>query len=117
MIGQGSRRSPVRAACAGRPALVDAAVVVRPGVAIDDQTGVARDDMLRLEERARPGWLDARADFPFLAVGELPLAAEFLLRAGAAAIDSLVLQQRPVIFFPAGVVGFPCAGLVAPPPA
>jgi CRISPR-associated protein Csx10 len=80
---------PVRAACRDRPALLAAAVVVRPGVAIDDRTGVARDDMLRLEERARPGWLETRAEFPFLDEPELPLAAEFLLRAGAAAVDSL----------------------------
>jgi CRISPR-associated protein Csx10 len=80
---------PVRAACSGRPALLAAAVVVRPGIAIDDQTGVASDDMLRLEERARPGWLETRADFPFLRDPELPAAAEFLLRAGAAAVDSL----------------------------
>jgi CRISPR-associated protein Csx10 len=80
---------PVRAACRGRPALLAAAVLMRPGVAIDDETGVARDDMLRLEERARPGWLQAEADFPFLAGSDLPEAAEFLLRAGAVAIDSL----------------------------
>jgi CRISPR-associated protein Csx10 len=79
---------PVRAACQGRPALIEAAVLVRPGVAIDDRTGVARDDMLRLEERARPGWLESRADFPFLADQELPAPAEFLLRAGAAAVDA-----------------------------
>ena len=78
----------LRAACRTRPALREAAVVVRPGVAIDHRTGVARDDMLRIEERARPGVLTADAEFS-LDGGELPAAAELLLRAGAAAVDSL----------------------------
>lgn len=80
---------PVRAACRSRPALQAAAVLLRPGVAIDDETGIARDDMLRLEERARPAVLEATAEFPGLGDGELPRAAELLLRAGAAAIDGL----------------------------
>ena len=80
---------PVRAACENRPALLAAAVVVRPGVKIDDQAGVAVEDMLRAEERARPGWLESRADFPFLTDPELPVPAEFLLRAGAAVVDAL----------------------------
>jgi CRISPR-associated protein Csx10 len=79
----------VRAACQGKPPLLAAAVVVRPGVKIDDETGVASEDMLRVEERARPQWLEAEADFPFLTDPELPLAAEFLLRAGAAAVEAL----------------------------
>jgi CRISPR-associated protein Csx10 len=79
---------PVRAACRARPALRAAAVVMRPGVTIDDMTGVARDDMLRLEERARPGVLEANAVFT-TADGDVPVAAELLLRAGAAAVDAL----------------------------
>jgi CRISPR-associated protein Csx10 len=78
----------LRAACRSRPALRAAAATLRPGVAIDHQTGVARDDMLRVEERARPGLLTAEAEFA-VAGDELPAPAELLLRAGAAAIDSL----------------------------
>lgn len=79
----------VRAACRSRPALQAAAVLVRPGVALDNQTGTARDDMLRLEERARPGMLEASAEFALAGDGDLPRAAELLLRAGAAAVDGL----------------------------
>ena len=80
---------PMRAACRSRPALQAAAVLLRPGVAIDDETGIARDDMLRLEERARPGVLEAAVEFTVLGDSELPRAAELLLRAGAAAVDGL----------------------------
>jgi CRISPR-associated protein Csx10 len=79
----------VREACRGRPALQAAAVLLRPGVAIDNQTGIARDDMLRLEERARPGMLEAAAELALPDGGDLPRAAELLLRAGAAAVDGL----------------------------
>ncbi len=79
----------LRDACRGRPALLAAAVTVRPGVQIDEADGVAADDTLRLEERARPGILEARARFPFQAGGDVPAAAEFLLRAGAAIADGL----------------------------
>ena len=80
---------PVSAACRSRPALQAAAVLVRPGVALDNQTGTARDDMLRLEERARPAMLEASAEFALLGDGDLPRSAELLLRAGAAAVDGL----------------------------
>jgi CRISPR-associated protein Csx10 len=80
---------PVRRACRTHPALRAAAVLLRPGVAIDGETGVARDRMLRLEERARPGVLDAWAEFALPGGGDLPAAAELLLRAGAAAVDGL----------------------------
>ena len=80
---------PVRAACRSRPALQAAAVLVRPGVALDNQTGTARDDMLRLEERARPGMLEASAEFALPGDVDLPRSAELLLRAGAAAVDGL----------------------------
>ena len=80
---------PVRLACRSRPALQAAAVILRPGVAVSDETGVARDDMLRLEERARPGALEAVAEVAAPDGGDLPVAAELLLRAGAAAVDGL----------------------------
>lgn len=80
---------PVVQACRGRPALLAAAVTVRPGVAIDEESGTAKQDMLRLEERARPGLLEAQAEFPFGEGDALPTAAEFLLRAGAALVDRL----------------------------
>ena len=80
---------PVRDACRYRPALQAAAILLRPGVAIDDETGVAIDDMLRLEERARPGVLKSLAEFTTPDGGDLPAAAELLLRAGAAAVDGL----------------------------
>ncbi|MGH3156847.1 MAG: RAMP superfamily CRISPR-associated protein, partial [Streptosporangiaceae bacterium] len=79
----------LRDACRGRSALLAAAVLVRPGVAIDDYTGVASDDMLRVEERARPETLEAWAEFTAFDDDAVPLPAEFLLRAGATAIDGL----------------------------
>ena len=79
----------VRDACRNRPALRAAAVLLRPGVALDTVTGVARDDMLRLEERARPAILEAEAEFPGLDCDHAPRPAELLLRAGAAAVDAL----------------------------
>jgi CRISPR-associated protein Csx10 len=102
---------PVRAACRGRPALQAAAVLLRPGVAIDDETGTARDDMLRLEERARPATLEASAEFALSGDGDLPRAAELLLRAGAAAVDGLGGKRnrgagRCWILLP-GMPGFP----------
>lgn len=79
----------VRAACRARPARQAAAVLVRPGVMIDEESGVARDEMFRLEERARPAMLEAHAEFAVPGDGDLPVAAELLLRAGAAAVDGL----------------------------
>ena len=80
----------VSAAVGRRPALAAAAVVLRPGVAMDDETGVARDSTLRVEERARPAVLHARVQIGADGGGgDVPQAAELLLRAGAAAVDSL----------------------------
>ena len=110
----------VREACRRRPALQAAAVLLRPGVAIDDETGIARDDMLRMEERARPGLLEAAAEVSLPGGGELPPAAELLLRAGAAAVDGLGGKRnrgagRCWILLP-GMPGLP-AGAAAPVPA
>ena len=108
---------PVRAASRSRPALQAAAVLLRPGVAIDHETGVARDDMLRLEERARPGVLETTAEFTLPGDGELPQAAELLLRAGAAAVDGLGGKRnrgagRCWILLP-GMPGLPSAAMPA----
>lgn len=78
----------VAAAVRDKPALRQAAVTVRPGVEIDPRTDTAQEKMLRLEERARPGLLVARARFGCVE-DRVPVAAELLLRAGAAAVDGI----------------------------
>jgi len=79
----------LREAMAGKTALRDALVVLRPGVALDEESGTARDDMLRLEERALRGMvLHAAVTVPHVD-GGLPPAAELLLRAGARLVDAV----------------------------
>lgn len=103
------RLTPVRApgwlrqGVRGRPALAQAAVVLRPGVEIDDETGTAVDRRLRVEERAVRGLrLSAKAtvvmpgstggaasDDPDSGGVELPVPAELLLRAGARLVEAV----------------------------
>jgi CRISPR-associated protein Csx10 len=84
----------LRAAVRGRPALAQAAVVLRPGVAVCELTGTVKDGLLRLEERAIRG-SELRADVSIgvesdgSAGDPVPVPAEILLRAGARMVESV----------------------------
>jgi CRISPR-associated protein Csx10 len=84
---------PLRAAVRGRPALAQAAVVLRPGVTICDETGTAADGLLRLEERAiRGSKLVAEVSMApggSSSTDAMPVPAEILLRAGARLVESM----------------------------
>ncbi|MDG4771535.1 RAMP superfamily CRISPR-associated protein [Solwaraspora sp. WMMD792] len=77
----------------GQPTLAQAAVVLRPGVKIDDETGTAADRFLRVEERALRGMLlHARVSVAAAIPGDpdrLPAPAELLLRAGARLVEAV----------------------------
>ncbi|MFY1650697.1 RAMP superfamily CRISPR-associated protein [Solwaraspora sp. WMMB762] len=77
----------------GQPTLAQAAVVLRPGVKIDDETGTAADRFLRVEERALRGMrLYAQVSVAATIPGEpdrLPASAELLLRAGARLVEAV----------------------------
>jgi CRISPR-associated protein Csx10 len=84
----------LRAAVRTRPALAQAAVVLRPGVRIDDATGTAADRLLRVEERAiRDLRLHSTVSIVAGAatggVGVLAEPAELLLRAGARLVEAV----------------------------
>lgn len=81
----------LRAAVRHRPALAQAAVTLRPGVSIDDQSGTAADGLLRVEERAIRGLrLYAQASLASTSgAAELPEPAELLLRAGARLMEAI----------------------------
>ncbi|MGC5388569.1 RAMP superfamily CRISPR-associated protein [Micromonospora chalcea] len=88
----------LRAGVRGRPALAQAAVLLRPGVAIDDATGTAADRLLRVEERAiRSLQLHSRITVAMAGAGPdgsatpapLPVPAELLLRAGARLVEAV----------------------------
>lgn len=83
----------LRAGVRDRPGLAQAAVVLRPGVRIDDKTGTAADGLLRVEERAIRGMrlhsTVSVATGTAEDAGELPAPAELLLRAGARLVDAL----------------------------
>lgn len=94
---------PVRNALAGLDELSrhlarDATVTLRPGVQIDPKTGVAADNMFRVEERASYGlvvtadWLLAFDTLPPDA--PVPWEAEFLLRAAARLVDAVGGKRR-----------------------
>lgn len=73
----------------GWTALAQAAVVLRPGVKIDDATGTAADRYLRVEERAIRGLrLSTRVSVATDAES-LPFEAELLLRAGARLVEAV----------------------------
>lgn len=88
----------VRAALKGSEVAREATVLLRPGVRIDERTGVAVDDMFRIEERASAGLVvegDWRLRFPGLADEEpVPWEAEFLLRAAMSMVDSVGGKRR-----------------------
>ncbi|MBO4161471.1 RAMP superfamily CRISPR-associated protein [Micromonospora antibiotica] len=76
----------------------EAAVLLRPGVAIDADRHIAADDTFRIEERAATG-LTVTADwqlfFPGLPVGQpVPWEAELLLRAAARLVDAIGSKRR-----------------------
>ncbi|ROO60909.1 CRISPR-associated protein Csx10 [Micromonospora sp. Llam0] len=77
----------------GQPTLAQAAVVLRPGVKIDDETGTAADRFLRVEERALRGMrLHAQVSVAAAIPGDpdrLPAPAELLLRAGARLVEAV----------------------------
>ena len=76
--------------------LITAALVTRrPGVRIDRETGVAADDMLRIEERARAG-LTVTADWTarFGDDGPVPWQAELLLLAAARLVTEIGGKRR-----------------------
>jgi len=93
----------LRAGVRQRPALAQAAVVLRPGVTIDDETGTAADRLLRVEERAirglrlhaqvsitiSPSTGDPATDNSAAGLGQLPAPAELLLRAGARLVEAV----------------------------
>lgn len=88
----------LRTGVRGRPALAQAAVVLRPGVTIDDRTGTAADRLLRVEERAIRG-LRLHSQVSIVVAGpiggggdlagNLPEPAELLLRAGARLVEAV----------------------------
>ncbi|HEY6794204.1 MAG TPA: RAMP superfamily CRISPR-associated protein [Kineosporiaceae bacterium] len=79
----------LRDAVRGKDPLVEAMVLLRPGVALHPETGTAREDMLRLEERALGGLVLHGTAAVRGAEGGLPRPAELLLRAGARLVDAL----------------------------
>lgn len=81
--------SGLRAALRDKPDLIEATVLLRPGVALGNDTGTAAEDMLRLEERALRGTLLLATASVHVAGDELPAAAELLLRAGARFVEAL----------------------------
>ncbi|ROO61305.1 CRISPR-associated protein Csx10 [Micromonospora sp. Llam0] len=76
----------------------EAAVLLRPGVQIDQYRHTAADDMFRVEERAAVGLTvttDWQLSFAGLAVGELvPWEAELLLLAAARLVDAVGGKRR-----------------------
>lgn len=94
---------PVRAALAdldelSRHLARDATVTLRPGVQIDTRTGVAADNMFRVEERASSGLVvtaDWQLSFDTLPPdAPVPWEAEFLLRAAARLVDAVGGKRR-----------------------
>lgn len=86
---------PILAAAGSRPALAQAAVVLRPGVRISPidpdaiDTGTAADQFLRVEERALRGLtLIARVELAHPST-RIPEPAEILLRAGARMVEAI----------------------------
>ncbi|WJK36815.1 RAMP superfamily CRISPR-associated protein [Solwaraspora sp. WMMA2065] len=76
----------------------EAAVLLRPGVQIDQYRHTAADDMFRIEERAAVGLTvtaDWHLDFPGLDVGApVPWEAELLLLAAARLVDAIGGKRR-----------------------
>jgi CRISPR-associated protein Csx10 len=117
MLAIGPARLPddVADALRAHPALREAMVVHRPGVAIDPATGTALEDCLRLEERVTTGvTLSTRVEALRLHPGTpFPAEAEFLLRAGARLVDALGGKRSRG----AGRVALRLGPSVSPPPA
>jgi CRISPR-associated protein Csx10 len=91
----------LRAAIRGRQDIAgidDATVVLRSGIRVDPASGVADDDMLRVEERARAGltvagrWL---VHFAHLEDGQaVPWEAELLLLAASELVEAIGGKRR-----------------------
>jgi CRISPR-associated protein Csx10 len=81
-----------------RGVVSDALVLLRPGVSIDPATGIARDDMFRVEEWASAGLTveaDWRLELPGLGPGApVPWEAELLLLAAARMVDAVGGKRR-----------------------
>ncbi|MBK7675739.1 MAG: hypothetical protein IPJ27_13815 [Candidatus Accumulibacter sp.] len=93
-IGPGRFAPELRAALAQDSELAAALVFIKPGIAIDPDTGVARSDMLRFEEVVLAGSeLTAEAEI-VLDHGPIRLAALALLAAGARAAERLGGKRR-----------------------
>lgn len=79
-----------------RHEVAEAMVTIRPGVAIDPETGTAKRDFFRLEERAASG-LRVTGRWSFHsegAEGEVPWQLPFLLTAGARSVRALGAKRR-----------------------
>jgi CRISPR-associated protein Csx10 len=88
-VGPARMPAGLRAALRDKPALRDAAVLLRPGVKLDVDTGTTVEDMLRVEERAlRGALLEATVTVTGHEVA-LPAPAELLLRAGARLVEAV----------------------------
>lgn len=75
--------------------LRDALTFVKPGVAIDERTGRAKEDHLRFEEMARVGAvLEAQAELDTCALGGLVEATSALLLAGARMVERIGGNRR-----------------------
>ena len=91
----------LRAAIKAHPNRVDlaeATVLQRASVRIDAQTGVAADDMFRVEERARAG-LTVTGQWVLTVLGiqpgdEVPMEAELLIRAAAKLVTAIGGKRR-----------------------
>jgi CRISPR-associated protein Csx10 len=123
VLSLGPARMPesLLAGLRGRPALRAAAVTLRPGVSIDEKTGTAREDFLRLEERASRGSVLETTVLVETGGASLPAAAELLLRAGARMIDAVGGKRnrgagRVAVLLPAMPAVDPLAGAGADVP-
>ncbi len=85
-------RESVKADNTGR--LAQATTIIRPGVEVNDVTGIAEDDTLRMEERARAGLVaTAPVEVEDMAA-DLPAHARALLVCGAALIETVGGKRR-----------------------
>ncbi|WP_374690955.1 RAMP superfamily CRISPR-associated protein [Accumulibacter sp.] len=93
-VGPARLAPELRAALAENGELAAALVFIKPGIAIDPDTGVARSDMLRFEEVVLAGCeLTAAAEISVID-GACRQAALALLAAGARAADRLGGKRR-----------------------
>lgn len=97
LVLSGPLRFPGRLgpALAARPRLREAVTFVKPGVALDPETGAAFEGMLRYEEMARGGMtLTGGAALPGPLTGEQRRCALALLWAGAVLVEGIGGKRR-----------------------